>query len=85
MKSQITIKQAYKAMFIFIRRYYYRKGEPTEIGNLLSDIQLLSHLYDDIRKESDEAGLSTADPASWEDWLEAIDTILREENEDKGA
>ena len=80
MEKQVTIKQAYKAMFLFVKEYYYRKNEPEDIGNLLGDVQLMSYLYDDPNREEDEDGnLNTVDPASWYDWLEAVEKILKEE------
>lgn len=85
MDRRITIAQAYKAMFIFIKNYYDRKDKPSEIGGLLSDVQLLSYLYNDPQREHSETRLNTADPASWEKWLEAIETMLNEENENEGA
>ena len=85
MESHITAKQAYKAMFVFVKKYYYRKGKPDEIGNLLSDLQLLSYHYDDPQRESNGDRLNTADPASWDDWIEAVGTVLKEENESNGA
>ncbi|MBK7895979.1 MAG: hypothetical protein WAS33_03415 [Candidatus Promineifilaceae bacterium] len=78
MQEPISIPQAYRAMFVFIKNYYERKGKPAELGILLSDIQLMSHLYP-LREENDSIRLETADPASWHDWLEAVNTILDED------
>ncbi len=78
MEKTITVEQAYRAMFVFVRSYYERKNKPDELAGLLSDLQLLSHLFNDPRRERNEAGaLNTADPTSWEDWLEAVETVLR--------
>ncbi|MFQ5400500.1 MAG: hypothetical protein ACE5E7_12990 [Anaerolineae bacterium] len=85
MEKTLTLKQAYKAMFVFVKNYYNRKGKTDELGILLGDIQLLSYLLDDPEKEGDETSLYTADPASWGDWLEAVETVLQEENESRGA
>jgi len=67
MEEKLTSIQAYKAMFIFIEEYYNRLGKPIEIGNLLSDIQLLRDRV-------------TLDPAAWEDWLKAIRQVQQDEN-----
>lgn len=83
MKRILTLKQAYKTMFVFVKNYYNRKGKPDELEILLGDIQLLSYFFDNPEKEGDENSLYTADPASWEDWLEAVGVILRDENEDE--
>lgn len=85
MEKTLTLKQSYKAMFVFIKNYYNRKGKPDELGILLGDIQLMSDLHNDPEKEGDETSLYTADPASWNDWLEAAETVLKKENENKGA
>lgn len=70
-------------MLIFIENYYNRKNNPEELGILLSDIQLLGSLLRDIEGEGEKNGLSTADPASWSDWLESVKTVLREEKKHK--
>lgn len=54
-------------MFQFLDDYYNRLGRPVEIGNLLSDMQLIK----------DE---KPADPAAWDDWLKAINNVIQEEN-----
>lgn len=79
------MKQAYKAMFVFVKNYYNRKGQPDELGVLLGDIQLVSYLLNDPEIEGDEISLYTADPASWGDWIKAVETVLQEENESKGT
>ena len=69
MNETLTFKEAYKAMFIFVREYYYRTGRPDSIGNLLSDTQLL------------ESGIP-ADPASWQDWLDAVNKVIEDFSND---
>ena len=66
MEEKITILQAYKAMFEFLRELYYREGRPENLGNFLSDLQLLDN------------GKS-ADPASWDDWLSMISNVINNE------
>jgi len=63
MDDQLTPILAYKAMLIFIEDYYYRGGEPDEIGLLLGIMQLL----DDEKP---------ADPALWDDWIMAIKRVI---------
>ena len=65
MNKTITFKQAYKAMFLFIQEYYYRTGQPGAIGSLLGDIQLLKDGF-------------SADPASWQDWLDVVNKIIED-------
>ncbi len=58
MKSNLTEKEAYEAMFAFLEQLYDRT-KSDDIGSLLSD---LGYLPDgDI-----------ADPAVWGEWLECI-------------
>jgi hypothetical protein len=63
MNENLTPIQAYKAMLIFIEEYYYRGGEPDDIGLLLGILQLL---------EDDKP----ADPAMWNDWIIAIKRVI---------
>jgi hypothetical protein len=55
-------EEAFKAMVIFLERYY-NETHSDDIGSLLSDLILLN----DNGK--------TADPAAWNDWLNAINKI----------
>jgi hypothetical protein len=67
MDEKITLKQAYIAMFEFLKDYYYRVGQPNILGSFLSDLQFL------------EDG-KTADPASWEDWLQVVKKVKEDKN-----
>ena len=77
MQQTLTLKQAYKVMFRFINDYYYRHGNPEDIGNLLSDIQPLSHFYDNPSIDDREGKdiLPTVDPASWYDWIDGVNSF----------
>jgi hypothetical protein len=55
----LTVEEAFKAMVIFLERYY-NETHSDDIGSLLSDLILL----DDKQK--------AADPAAWTDWMRAI-------------
>ena len=57
----MTNEVAYKAMIKFLEKYYERTNSD-DIGSLLGDLQLLSDG-------------STSDPAAWNDWIDAINTI----------
>lgn len=65
-KKMLSPEQAFRAMFIFLSEYYDRTGGISELGSVLSDIQL-------IRAD----GLP-ADPAAWDDWLVAIEAVFAE-------
>ena len=69
MDQKLTIYQAYKAMYKFLKAYYYHIGKPEDVGLLLSDMQLVKK-----RKPADDG--MPADPAMWEDWLNAVKNIL---------
>lgn len=60
----ITIRQAYIATLHFLEEYYERT-KSDEIGGLLGGFLLL------------EDGMP-ADPAAWEDWLEAVEKMITE-------
>jgi hypothetical protein len=56
-------EQAFQAMSRFLERYYERAGGRGELAAVLSDIQTMP----DGRP---------ADPAAWEDWLDAVRVVL---------
>ena len=60
-KKLLSPEQAFQAMFIFLNEYYERTGGVSELGAVLSDIQI-----------NPPDGVP-ADPAAWDDWLAAID------------
>ncbi|NRT73605.1 hypothetical protein [Clostridium beijerinckii] len=60
----LTIEEAYKSMVNFLEKYYQRTNSD-DIGGLLGDIMLI------------DEGI-TADPASWDDWLESVGRIKSE-------
>lgn len=64
MEQKLTILEAYKAMISFLDEYYFRFGQDN-LGVILGSIQL----------RSDQ---STADPAAWQDWIEAVNRVLDE-------
>lgn len=70
-------------IFIFdlVKSYDDRTGKPEEIGRILSALQLLSDMYEYPEREWIEGNLNTADPAFWSDWIDAVETVLKE---DKG-
>jgi len=41
MEDKITLLQAYKAMFEFLRDLYYREGQPGNLGSYLGELQIL--------------------------------------------
>lgn len=70
MSENLTILQAFKAMKNFLEGYYSRTNSD-DVGSLLGDMQLVD----------DET--ITMDSAAWEDWLDAIKEVLKEENKKK--
>ena len=52
-------------MFVFLQNYHLRGGKKGELAAVLSDIQTMP----DGRP---------ADPAAWEDWLDAIRAVLED-------
>lgn len=59
--NETTQKEAYLSMFAFLERYY-ELTKSDDIGSLLGSMSLL------------QDG-ETADPAIWNDWLEAIEKV----------
>lgn len=59
--NELTVEQAYRAMFYFLEREFELTGAD-EIGGLLSSLSW---------KIWDQGG--PADPAAWQDWLDAVD------------
>ncbi len=66
MDAKITLLQAYKAMYEFLRDLYYREGQPDNLGAFLGDLRIL------------ENGI-TADPAAWQDWMNIVKKVIEEE------
>jgi hypothetical protein len=57
--SNLTLKEAYAAMFVFLeKRYNITKSD--ELGGMLGQMSLLP-----------DGG--TADPATWGDWLKCVE------------
>lgn len=65
-----TSRQAYLAMFEFLRQYYER-GQSDQIGGLLGDLSLLSDG-------------SSADAAQWLNWETAVSNVLEAESTPEG-
>lgn len=65
--DKVSIRDAYLAMFEYLRRYYER-GRSDEIGGMLGSLSLLRD------------GMS-ADPAAMSDFLVSMDTVRRAEEE----
>jgi hypothetical protein len=64
MEDSLSILEAYKAMVLFIEDYYFRFGQDS-LGSVLGDMQL-------------QPNGTTADPAAWFDWLDAVKKVLEE-------
>jgi hypothetical protein len=62
-KKLISPERAFRAMFVFLSEYHHRTGGASELGSVLSDIQM--NPTDDL----------PVDPAAWDDWLAAIDAV----------
>jgi hypothetical protein len=56
-------EQAFRAMFAFLNAHHERTEGTAELGEVLGDIQF------------DANGL-TMDPAAWDDWLAAIESVF---------
>ncbi|UOK71219.1 hypothetical protein [Ancylobacter polymorphus] len=57
--DKMTIREAYRTMFLFLEKEWELTGRPDELGSLLGSLSTL------------EDGLPV-DPANWEQWLEAV-------------
>ncbi|MBG0770087.1 MAG: hypothetical protein H0S82_00175 [Anaerolineaceae bacterium] len=66
MEKELTTLDAYKVMLVFLKKCWVLRGKPEQVGDVLSDIQLINETR-------------TADPAAWFDWLEAIEEVTPEE------
>jgi hypothetical protein len=64
--AQLTERQAFAAMVLFLEQFYQRT-ESDEVGGLLSDLNF----------SADEA--QTADPAAWQAWLDCIQQAVSTE------
>jgi len=62
--KKLTELQAFNAMRRFLEGYYERTNSD-DVGSLLGDLQLCQ-----------DGG--TFDPAAWEDWMDAVEEVLKE-------
>ena len=69
MKNELTIKQAYKAMIVFLTNLY-KRTKSEDLARFIPELMFLKNG-------------TTADPAAWNDWLEATDTMLKDTEQDK--
>lgn len=58
---ELNIEEAFRAMVIFLEKYYERTGSD-DVGGLLSDMLLVE-------------GGGTMDPSAWYDWLDSVSVI----------
>ncbi len=63
----LTYLQAYAAMHKLVDLHYFDTEESFDLGSLAGSMAVMR-------------GGGTADPAMWEDWLEAIEVVLNREN-----
>ena len=59
----LSAEQAFETMSRFLERYFERTGANCELAAVLSDIQAMPDG-------------KPADPAAWEDWLDAVSAVL---------
>lgn len=64
--AQISDKQAFLAMFLFLEAYWERNGKPGELGSLLGSMMAL------------QDGMP-ADSAMWTEWLVALERAVATE------
>jgi hypothetical protein len=64
--DQVSVKDAYIAMYHFVDAYWERGGRRD------GSLTLLRHALGPTVDPRDETALQTSDPASWNDWLKAI-------------
>ena len=69
MEKMLTQLQAFQAMVKFLEGFYERTSSD-DVGSLLSGMQMFS-----------DGG--TFDPAAWHDWMDAINEVLKENQEKK--
>jgi len=58
LEDKLTVKEAYAAMYAFLEKLYELTGS-NDLGGFLGGLSLLPDG-------------TTADPAAWDDWLEAV-------------
>lgn len=64
--DQISLKDAYLAMYYFVDAYWERGGR----GD--GSVTLLRHAIGPAADSHEETAFQTTDPASWSDWLAAV-------------
>jgi hypothetical protein len=64
--DQISVKEAYVALYRFVDAYWERGGRHD------GSVTLLRHGLGPSLDPGDESVVQTTDPASWDDWLTAV-------------
>jgi len=64
--EQISIRDAYIAMYRFVDAYWERGGRRD------GSVTLLRHALGPTADPNNESALQTSDPASWDDWIAAV-------------
>lgn len=79
MKENLSVLEAYRAMYEFIQRYFTANGEPEDILHLLISMHLTTIpnplILDDLNE-----GYEPLDRALWSDWLKGIARIANVQN-----
>jgi hypothetical protein len=66
--DQITVRDAYLAMYWFVDAYWKRGGQRDD------GVALLRHALGPSANSENETAVETSDPASWSDWINAVRT-----------
>lgn len=69
----LTEDQAYMAMVVYLKERKKRTGSNDPLGAILGDLDVHCVFKDDLPN----------DPASWDDWLEAVELVKQAISEGK--
>jgi hypothetical protein len=71
-REEMSVREAYLAAYYFVRAYYERGGRRD------GSVTLLLTALGPSPDPNDPDGFRTDDPASWDDWLAAVEKARRE-------
>jgi hypothetical protein len=70
--TRLTARDAYLAMFDYLTNRWEAKSRPEFLASLLGDVDPTQFKVDNL--PGDE--LPTADPATWDDWMDSVRRVL---------
>jgi hypothetical protein len=70
--TSLTVRDAYLAMFDYLTNRWEATSRPEFLTSLLGDVDPTHWKVENLRPDE----LPTGDPATWDDWVDAVRRVL---------